>query len=1807
MTNNDKQKKHSNSSKIKTIRIGLFNYRFFHGPSAIGNVDNHFIGREDLIRRFKMILTANETKSGAYLVSGYRGMGKTSFVNKVISEINNESKHSMLFFRNIQIAMLVFLTIFINHAFLKMKLIWLPTLIIPFIIMLILINKLTEQIQKSKTEKPKHDKSKLKITPAIIYKYLIGLVSNSLSNIIILLQLGNEKVYQQNVDKNKKNPKLWSKIVMFLIICFSGITLFLLFRHSSLLFVQRYTFLLLVMIIVLYMIHRILKNRLIESLARILVFREHLSNKRSKNLLQAVVKALVIALLTITLCSLFDNNQLIVQFFVALLIQSIIMLTAQYIVFCKSKKNKVDGNDKKDIFLTELFKSVLRRFSNLFSKRNYCIHVNLSYDNLKEIDIFKQIAYSLENQFTSHHNFSVYRMIEQILIFIFIYLITWQSVNILNYHKISDEVKKVTCYTEYFPSQDSLVRRDSFPIKRLKDEIAGRTLITTDDYNHSKHSSITITNNLDSSNTLITISEQAESASYLIFKNKVGLYIAYLTRYTDFLVFTFSYKLEQLVKELPIISFVIPKSIFAVPGLNYLFWLHFTFSYLIFVFVKAMFFRKRNGYHSITKRIKELNDLIDYSISCEQGITVGTTNRFNFFNKQTKAHNSICDVREIEAKLEKIFESFENHSPLSLMPKPQFICILDELDKIEPHDNVLDKEDEQAKSRQSDNSFFSTESARLRQHAILKILSNLKKFITTTNCKFIFIAGREMYDMALADVSDRNFYINTIFNDIFYIESFLKDTGRTKKGDIRSRTEEYVCKYLMPLSFNTPKECNLKSYNKYLESLFDKNGISPEDKQIIDKILVTVSNFITYITYRCNGAPKKLTNYFELYIAPVDPCKKYSNTDEIILPNDEGGLYLEFKETKQYEINMISFLVNPIINVVNQSIETYSDKLLISTSFLVDHLFKFHSFAFSWRNIEQIPELIDINKAPELRQVIKGFMDKLSNNHIDEIYSGLFGFRFNKKVSEELSYLSKVSDMESAALNFTLDESLTLKRHFKRIIRDVRNNSPENNMQHDVSFVHMILGDLYFYDEEYNEAILEYMAALKQMRYKIYGSNKEDDASNFIIYIRNMLKMGLAFEKRQSYSSAYMLYGMLTSKIIGFRDINLDDLGLEERRANNENVFVRKYSDKSNKYNTEIELEECFEKYPEHNDFNKILHETNFTPLKAKLLYKVSSFENIRILYQPIIAKLQIIEKSSSTAGITLSDVQRTVNELKYIYKIIHPAEHYLLEAEMYNKIGDVLYYKNLCNYELTGGKNIQSKPYCIKVKRKIKTIVANPSFIATGKNGNPCVSCNYYFKSLEIYCEKLLGLSQSQTDCCTKYIYNIYNELCSKKIKTNHVNNLTMFANVIGGLGNTFLSCCGCAENLLITSNDIETLCYYLKKNDDENRPTTLQKVTSKIQETFLLYTLAYRAYKIAGSHKNAAIQLYKIVSVLNFLCKKDETNAEVIGGKFKEIEEQIVNRYIRNVYRIYENNPRIEIENYKNIKDKGMLNDSFFDLKHISVTSEIYNMLIMFEEIELICKKRASTNVRFAANPYQSVSNMYVRISQLRHKIRKNEFYEIEEKERIIIANYQRSRKSRHTRSFNISNIISLCKIRKEEIFINRNNKTNLLAFKKNIDLILDNIYCASEIQKIINTYGISYRIGYYILGGAHRLLGENCEKFINGINLIADQTRQSELKNKFRDICGEDILNYSSTRFHFEKSREAYFKLKELHCQGDTYKTMLNNMYYFNDDFGDAHYHFQAGMDRLLINSGKIDERIKICDNKTDSSTIYKYEKY
>lgn len=668
----------------------------------------------------------------------------------------------------------------------------------------------------------------------------------------------------------------------------------------------------------------------------------------------------------------------------------------------------------------------------------------------------------------------------------------------------------------------------------------------------------------------------------------------------------------------------------------------------------------------------------------------------SFKQKASKQYGR-ASVREIEQSLINVIEKIHTSWILNC----RLIIILDELDKLNRFDN-RDKTDavEFPEFTSNENGISEETSQQDKKHRILSLLGQLKYFINTAKAKFIFIAGHELYDAYLADVSDREYSISSIFNGVINVDSFFTCNSRTK--DITKLTETYLCKQLM----GTSGRPETPTYN-----LAECRKIYSSNRECeLDKVLVFLRQFITYLTFVSNGAPKKLTAHFEEYVISEDEFKRQGGREtngisrpivlEISSSQVQPSFYLSFGYYDQQKIGFIHYLAYPIFeNIISPSSE-YGDKLLIASSFLIAHIYKHHTSGFSWRNLEYLPELIDSNRTPELREFINSIIGYLGQIHLTTITSGIYTYKFPMRLVEEISVFTKKSEELSAIFNFSLDYSLAVKKYYYRLLDFYRQKQDSSEIVK-ASLRHNI-GDIHMANDEYTEAIVQFRhitdSIEKRMR-ELKTNPKENMASLIVRYMRIMLKLGLAYEKRNTIDSAYLVYSNLMTRLVAHREINEDVLNLRYKIAKEDG---KKYFGKDFRHGRRVILlpsescsmgcgfhRTCYPKpYMEKEDewvkfwiYGDELTDNLcdfLTPDKEALITKLSVYEDLRMAYLPILAKLFAIEKHN-ICGITRDNVRVAEAEFQYLYLITNSRDKYLLHVDFYRKLGDILYYKNNC------------------------------------------------------------------------------------------------------------------------------------------------------------------------------------------------------------------------------------------------------------------------------------------------------------------------------------------------------------------------------------------------------------------------------------------------------------------------------------------------------------------------------------------------
>lgn len=758
--------------------------------------------------------------------------------------------------------------------------------------------------------------------------------------------------------------------------------------------------------------------------------------------------------------------------------------------------------------------------------------------------------------------------------------------------------------------------------------------------------------------------------------------------------------------------------------------------------------------HRSIKRLEKLLDRINANIHEEESVTSKAQNNslmFSFIKGRRKEY-PIANVREIEQELQDIINRIGSKRDCPRSHRVQFIIIFDELDKVSPNNDIqmgkAAKETiETPEFDASVEGFSGSMGFEARKRDILHLLANMKLFIATVKAKCVFISGHELYDASLADLSDREFAISSIFNGVMNVDSFL--TPERDQNEVSSMTEMYVVNMLLPEGYlmeqmwkNARKNSVLKEefpslrwYGEYLTDMMleDANrGKKGNDwvEEREDEIHFAVEflrHFSIYLAHICNGSPKKISTYFEKYIR--------LNYD--VLPLCDWGDILEFgkateKKTKeqcvlwfdaqaQRLINFMFYIASPVMKTITNEVSHYGDKLLVTSSFILDQIYKYHGKGFSWRNLEQMPELLNTNKNPELRDSLASMMEFLLQTHITRVQSGIYQYKFHKQIAEEITYISMMSEEASAVFNFTLNESGTVKRYNLRLLdyylRLSKMAPQEVHYLHVIERLHENLGDIYYMDEDYYCAIHEYRSALR------YIASEDLSTNNVVGLLKCSLKIGMSYEYRHTYENAYLMYCQTINKLIHLRWIDEQSIGLDytsvrtgdwrlkqpmlldykalkgmmvlsepkevitynglksERYQNPNKDEVKLGKNYRRQFLSGVweDLEQKREGKPEYSTTTDSIISglsSNFTPEKSDILQRLTVFEDVRYIYLAIIAKLFVIEKMEM-GGVGYSSIEVAEAEFLYLHSATNMDGKFMVSADFFHKMAQVMYYKN--------------------------------------------------------------------------------------------------------------------------------------------------------------------------------------------------------------------------------------------------------------------------------------------------------------------------------------------------------------------------------------------------------------------------------------------------------------------------------------------------------------------------------------------------
>ena len=357
--------------------------------------------------------------------------------------------------------------------------------------------------------------------------------------------------------------------------------------------------------------------------------------------------------------------------------------------------------------------------------------------------------------------------------------------------------------------------------------------------------------------------------------------------------------------------------------------------------------------------------------------------------------------------------------------------------------------------------------------------------------------------------------------------------------------------------------------------------LKKETEQKIHKIIAVLQQFIIYLAHLSKGAPKKMIQLFESFIEVRKIDKNEDDRFLVVQHYDKSRFFLTFNYYKQYTIGIIAYLITPIFYRLSESnIKKHSDKLLVSSLRFIDFLFKFHKHPFSWKHLDISPEMQEVNRSPALKSVTIDLLNYLTQVHINKSNFSLSDYKFDNLIADEISAMTKMDNVFSALFSFSLDEMLPLKKHYQDMLEKTQKeyqndiNSPKFYQKDKssprfidaVSSLQVVLGDLHYYDDELEEAGVYYKNAvqgLSDLKLKDEDNEGKENETMTLeqhyIYVRNMLRLGMIYEKRRQYDFAYLTYGEICKRIIRQQNITVKELsaGIALRKNNGKIVFVK--------------------------------------------------------------------------------------------------------------------------------------------------------------------------------------------------------------------------------------------------------------------------------------------------------------------------------------------------------------------------------------------------------------------------------------------------------------------------------------------------------------------------------------------------------------------------------------------------------------------------------------------------------------------------
>ncbi|TKG95387.1 ATP-binding protein [Puteibacter caeruleilacunae] len=1275
---------------------------------------------------------------------------------------------------------------------------------------------------------------------------------------------------------------------------------------------------------------------------------------------------------------------------------------------------------------------------------------------------------------------------------------------------------------------------------------------------------------------------------------------------------------------------------------------------------------------SLHRDIRQMHKSINVHTMKQKGVSIKGS--LFQFNNGIKTKQGIVSVLEMERAIENWTKELRKDTYLN--KAVQFIIVFDELDKLSVHQNGESLKD------------------------IVGLFSRMKSFLNNTYAKFIFISGVEMHQQYLDAYSDRKNMLISIIDREEQINSFL-----TQEDEIRKVNKEAACGTIHPFRAIERYVCgNLMGGNgdqyvtlskfvdqfKKVPKKGDQNNkeISKEEqeakqheKDCLERDLRQVKHalyhFINYLFFVTNGNPKKLMLHFEKQLEFIEPINDKNNERVIELKisgnpeSTEKQWFFCLSYNDQLKNSFINYLSAPINYAILKGKQHFSDRLLVSASFLLNYIYKYHKNSFSLRNKEQFPEIFQSANSSDIRDLVGQMIHFLSKNHIQAIPSSVFRYKLPIKITEEIKNITKLSEGTSAIFNFTNFELYSIKHYYNTKIKDIKKGIRKGDADLEQSLIlssyYHIIGDLNLFSDDINDAIGSYKSSELLLREYLDGKSG-DRYTQLTELIRVQLKLGLTYEKRETYSTAQNIYSALADRISETLFIDLKDLGLElENVRHKKNAHQYVYDDSGNikkrikrvatkKDGSEADHQESVlgSDYDDSGDNakslkmgsdNENIELTDYLlggdyKKNLSILTKLNFSENIRMITQPLLVRLFIREKMHNSE-IKISHIDQTVNDFTKIFFLYEMKERFLIPADFYSRLANIMFYKNTLTDRLVNNWENMLYFYDLHTAKQPKTY---GNFESESRDYNIPLNRKEKQKiraDLTKYFEGSRSVDGSVSS----------NQRNPKGRKENRQKG--SWSNIIAGVE----ACLNKREIGMNSSKcaySISPSCFACKYYSRSLRfmltnftYIDYEEIKNTTKTRLIFDYLQQDRFKLRSANylRAMATTLSNLGDTLLACCPYDEKNK-----LFQKNHEflRCFNTLLGNKKRGYKlfctENKKTQINNFSKIILYYYLAGRFYIKagKHAEYAFQLKKILTLFAEIKTMSWSNQTEEnrgnwienkiineicIRILKKLMKSIKYMYGHSSlqeeallnmlmyggqdKYASKIYSSVYADIEDgvyftKEALIdyekldsdsfFKQYYNPKEQPLTTIYNRMLNLRLKALKnKYDIGIRVTKKgideceiEKIIRGKGNIDKVIESIFCLIKFSEFIGMQNDSKLFTNSIIAQVYFDLATWINIYLQLKGKVKNYDEKERDLGKL--ITSKKFSDYD-VRYYYNKAINSFYKAIEVNSQGQAYQKMIEQMYLANDDLNDDVFHFFIALERFRINSGTIDYIVSI----------------